>query len=149
MRKKGTDQRLCFRYIKGTIHLLLLSQISSFQPVYLSVQAGLWRTWLETQKTCFLESWLKLFLIVGFQGLFMSYIRRKPCPEVIKRFSCSAQLRLKFILLINVKMPTAQLSILTFISRITGFGDQNHKFQFICAISVFMSSIYEQFKFHS
>ena len=27
-------------------------------------------------------------------------------PEVIKAFSCSAQLRLKFILLINVKMPT-------------------------------------------
>ena len=26
--------------------------------------------------------------------------------EVIKLFSCSAQLRLKFILLINVKMPT-------------------------------------------
>ena len=27
-------------------------------------------------------------------------------PEVIKLFSCSTQLRLKFILLINVKMPT-------------------------------------------
>ena len=38
-------------------------------------------------------------------------------PEVIKRFSCSAQLRLKFILLINVKMPTI-VGILTFISRI-------------------------------
>ena len=30
----------------------------------------------------------------------------KPGPEVIKLFSSSAQLRLKFILLINVKMPT-------------------------------------------
>ena len=29
-----------------------------------------------------------------------------PGAEVIKLFSCSAQLRLKFILLINVKMPT-------------------------------------------
>ena len=38
-------------------------------------------------------------------------------PEVIKLFSCSAQLRLKFILLINVKMPTI-VGILTFISRI-------------------------------
>ena len=36
--------------------------------------------------------------------------------EVIKLFSCSAQLRLKFILLINVKMPTI-VGILTFISR--------------------------------
>ena len=38
-------------------------------------------------------------------------------PEVIKLFSCSAQLRLKFILLINVKMPKI-VGILTFISRI-------------------------------
>ena len=47
--------------------------------------------------------------------------------EVIKLFSCSAQLRLKFILLIYVKMPTVVgiltkmptvVGILTFISRI-------------------------------
>ena len=41
----------------------------------------------------------------------------KPGPEVIKLFSCSTQLRLKLILLINVKMPTI-VGILTFISRI-------------------------------
>ena len=40
-----------------------------------------------------------------------------PSPKVIKLFSCSAQLRLKFSLLINVKMPTV-IGILTFISRI-------------------------------
>ena len=47
--------------------------------------------------------------------------RYQPCPEFIKLFSCSAQLRLKFILLINVKMPTIvrkMVGILTFISRI-------------------------------
>ena len=38
-------------------------------------------------------------------------------PEVINLFSCSAQLSLKFILLINVKMPTL-VGILTFMSRI-------------------------------
>ena len=38
-----------------------------------------------------------------------------PGPEVIKLFSCSAQLRLKFILLINVKMLTI-VGILTIIS---------------------------------
>ena len=38
-------------------------------------------------------------------------------PEVIKLFSCSTQLRLKFILLINVKMPTV-LGLLKFASRI-------------------------------
>ena len=40
-----------------------------------------------------------------------------PGLEVIKLFSSSVQLRLKFILLINVKMPTI-VGILTFISRI-------------------------------
>ena len=38
-------------------------------------------------------------------------------PEVIKLFSCSTQLSTKFILLINVKMPTI-VGILTIISRI-------------------------------
>ena len=40
-----------------------------------------------------------------------------PGLKVIKLFSCSTQLRLKFILLINVKMPTF-VGILTSISRI-------------------------------
>ena len=39
-----------------------------------------------------------------------------PGSKVINLSSCSAQLRLKFILLINVNMPT--IGILTFISRI-------------------------------
>ena len=41
----------------------------------------------------------------------------KSGPKVIKLFSCSTQLSIKFILLINVKMPTI-VGILTFISRI-------------------------------
>ena len=36
---------------------------------------------------------------------------------VIKLFSCSTQLSTKFILLINIKMPT-MVGILTFISKI-------------------------------
>ena len=43
-----------------------------------------------------------------------------PCllgPEIIKPVSCSIQLSLKFIMLINVKMPTI-VGILTFISMI-------------------------------
>ena len=39
-----------------------------------------------------------------------------PGPEVIKLFSCSTQLSMKFFLLINVKMPTV-VGILTFMSR--------------------------------
>ena len=38
-------------------------------------------------------------------------------PEVIKLFLCSTQLRMKFIMLINVKMPTI-VGILTVISMI-------------------------------
>ena len=37
-------------------------------------------------------------------------------PEVIKLFSCSTQLSMKFFLLINVKMPTI-VGILTCMSR--------------------------------
>ena len=39
-----------------------------------------------------------------------------PGPEVIKHFSSSTQVSMKFFLLINVKMPTI-VGILTFISR--------------------------------
>ena len=43
-------------------------------------------------------------------------------PEVIKLFSCSTQLSTKFILLINVKMPTIVV-ILTCISMINTTSD--------------------------
>ena len=49
--------------------------------------------------------------------MFQALLCFKPGPEVIKLFSCSTQLRLKFILLINVKMPTI-VGILTFMSMI-------------------------------
>ena len=39
-----------------------------------------------------------------------------PGPEVIKLFSCSTQLSMKFFLLITVKMPTV-VGILTFMGR--------------------------------
>ena len=39
-----------------------------------------------------------------------------PGPAVIKLFSCSTQLSMKFFLLINVKMPTI-VGILTYVNR--------------------------------
>ena len=66
-----------------------------------------------------------------------------PVPEVIKLFSCSAQLRLKFILLINVKMPTI-VGILTFISRINYM--LWHSLPEISTNFGYFSN-YEQFKF--
>ena len=41
----------------------------------------------------------------------------RPGPEAIKLFSCSTQLSIKFIMLINIKMPTI-VGILAFISII-------------------------------
>ena len=58
----------------------------------------------------------------------------KSGPEAIKLFSCSFQPRLKFILLINVKMPTIVV-ILTFISRINYWLHLSRPKR---AISVFM-----------
>ena len=68
-----------------------------------------------------------------------------PGLEVIKLFSRSTQLRLKFILLINVKMPTV-VGILTFISRI------NYRLSLSKPeISIYLGyiSIYELLKFHA
>ena len=42
---------------------------------------------------------------------------RRPGPKFIRLFSCLTHLRIKFIMLINVKMPTI-VGILTFISMI-------------------------------
>ena len=62
---------------------------------------------------------------------------------VIKLFSCSNQLSMKFILLINVKMPTI-VGILTFISMINTTSEM-HKARnfFICRYFSFN----EQLKF--
>ena len=46
-----------------------------------------------------------------------SHMQNKPSPKVIKLFSCSTQLSTKFVLLINVNMPTI-VGIITFISMI-------------------------------
>ena len=68
-----------------------------------------------------------------------------PGPEVIKLFSCSTQLRLKFILLINVKMPTI-VGILTFMSRIN-YRLWSSKPSISRYLGYF--GIYEPFKFHA
>ena len=48
------DHRLCFRYTDSTISLLLKSEISSFQPASVTVQADLSQTWSELQIVGFL-----------------------------------------------------------------------------------------------
>ena len=66
----------------------------------------------------------------------------KTRPEVIKLFSYSTQLSTKFILLINVKMPTI-VGILTFISMINSTSERPKARHFFVGILVF----YEQLKF--
>ena len=69
----------------------------------------------------------------------------KPGSEVIKLFSCSTRLSTKFILLINVKMPTV-VGILTFISI------NNTSFERLKGRNIFnflYFSFYEQLKFHA
>ena len=67
----------------------------------------------------------------------------EPGPEVIKLFSCSTQLSMKFILLINVKMPT-NVGILTFLSLINTTSERlKARNFFIC----WYFSFYEQLKF--
>ena len=47
------DQCLCFHYLDSTVPLLLKSEISSFLPSSVTVQAGLCCTWSETPKLRF------------------------------------------------------------------------------------------------
>ena len=83
----------------------------------------------------------KIFSIYGH----VSHLGIVTWPRGYKTFSCSTQLSLKFILLINVKMPTI-VGILTFISR------RNYQFlrvepEFSTNFDYF--SIDEQLKFHA
>ena len=69
----------------------------------------------------------------------------KPGLEVIKLFLCSTQLSMKFIILINVKMPT-HVGILTFVSMI------NTTSASLKARKVFLFqhfSLHERLKFHA
>ena len=63
-----------------------------------------------------------------------------PGTVVIKFFTCSTQLSTKFILLINVKMPTI-VGILIFISMIYTTSERlKSRNFFICSFLVVMSS---------
>ena len=66
-----------------------------------------------------------------------SFIALRAGPEVIKLLPCSTQLSTKFILLINVKMPTI-VDILTFISMINlTFERLKARTNFICWYLIF------------
>ena len=61
-------------------------------------------------------------------------------PEIIKLFSCSTQLSMKFILLMYIKMPTVD-GVLTFMSMINTTSERlKARYFFICRYFSFMSS---------
>ena len=68
-----------------------------------------------------------------------------PGPQVIKLFSCSTQLSMKFFLLINVKMPTI-VGILRFMSRKSSIPSLSKAAK--CWISWYFHT-YEHLKFHA
>ena len=73
----------------------------------------------------------------------MGFVASNSGPEVIKLLTCSTQLSTKFILLINVKMPTI-VGILTFISMINTTSERlKARNFFICRYFSFN----EQWKF--
>ena len=118
-----------------------------FKGVYITRTCfcdGLIWLWFGYGLTSKSTSFHKFSVMLGWTHGCLSI---KPGPEVIILISCSAQLRLKFILLINVKMPTT-VGILTFISRINYWlSIFNSKPE----ISIYLGyiSIYEQFKFYA
>ena len=75
----------------------------------------------------------------------LKQILQLPGPEVITLFSCSTQLSTKFILLINVKMPTI-VGILTFISMINTTSERLKARNFLIC---WYFSFYEQLKFRA
>ena len=72
-------------------------------------------------------------------------MKEKPSPEVIKLFSYSNQLSMKFILLINVKMQTI-VGILTFINRI---HTTSARLKANTSLFIRIFSLYEQLKFRA
>ena len=71
----AAHQCFCFRYIDGTIPLLLKSKISSLYPssISVAVQPGLCQTWSETLKTGFLTMRLIYLYLLQTSGRRMSF----------------------------------------------------------------------------
>ena len=72
------------------------------------------------------------------------YICNRQGPDVIK-LSCSTQLSMKFIMLINVKMPTI-VGILTCISMISTTSERLKAINFLIC---WIFCLYEQLKFRA
>ena len=123
----------------GQISKAVQSKVWCYLDIYLSI-------WLSICLSACPPVRLSVtYSLIPFKGMALVMAVPVPGPEVIKLFSCSVQLRSKFILLINVKMPTI-VGILTFISRI---NDWLLWFKPEISIDFAHFRIYEQLKFHA
>ena len=93
---------------------------------------------LDAQKSPLIER-----VLLNTHNVCFDKKNKRPGPEVIQLFSSSNQLSMKFILVINVKMPTI-VGILTFISMMNTTSERLEARNFyICRYF----SFYEQLKF--
>ena len=92
---READQRLCFRNSDSTILPLLNSKISSFCPASVAVQAGLCQTCSQTTLLVFPRGGSYVCW-----NLFYRWDNSQSNPEVIKPFSCSTQVSMKFCFLV-------------------------------------------------
>ena len=77
-----------------------------------------------THNTGFCGEIRKLFC--GYPSLIWRY-EMKSGPKVIKLFSCSAQLSMKFFLLINLKLPTVANSFKLYIAEHENFSSNKYE----------------------
>ena len=61
-----------------------------------------------------------------------SFITSRPGPKVIKLFSCSTQLSIKFVLVINLKLRTVANSFFLNLAEHENFSAKNMKMPTIC-----------------
>ena len=88
--------------------------------------------------TIYMASSAKLALDLGIHA--GCFCREKTWPRGYKNVPCSNQLSTKFIMLINVKIPTV-VGILTFVSMINATYERlKARNFFICRVFSFMSS---------
>ena len=62
----AADQGICLHYTGSSIHLLLISEISSLLPSSVAVQSGLCRTWSETPEDRFSDDTSQMILLTRF-----------------------------------------------------------------------------------
>ena len=79
---------------------------------------------------------LRCFFCLSKPVYSVSLLLPSTGPEVIKLNSCTTQLSTKFILLINVKMPTI-VGILTFISMINTTSETLQARNLLLYLSIF------------